>query len=393
MAHEGDPPLRRHRARLGLGDVVQQRAEAQRLRRGSGRWPAARRGSRASAGASLAEPAARGRARARSTSASTERVWSWHVEVVKAALLDPPQRRQLGQDHVGDAESRPSARARRARAGAHDHAPQLGEHPLGRDAGQPGRGGPRPAPASPGSASKPSSQASRARRSVRSGSRSNAAGRDGAQPARAEVLEPAEGVDVAAAAQRLRRCALMVRSRRPRSSSIVRPVERQQVDLPASRSRATTRQAPNASDSSKAKPPAAPAERLRRPRRRSAPMTTSKSAVAPAQQPVAHARRRPATPRDDPGQRLAQRAARRSQRRPASRRDAVAVVPARHPGRDPAQHLVVDRAEPVGEVLDGLALVPVAADQDRAARRPRTAGSPAPRSTVMLSMLTVPTSG
>ena len=43
VAHEGDPALGRDLPRLGLGDVVQHGAEAQRLARGSARWPAARR--------------------------------------------------------------------------------------------------------------------------------------------------------------------------------------------------------------------------------------------------------------------------------------------------------------------------------------------------------------
>ena len=95
------------------------------------------------------------------------------VEVVVDALLDPAQRVELGQHHVEQPESRPSAAAR-ARAAAAATALELGEHALGATPRQ--RGACRAPPrAVAGSTSKPSSTAKRASAQGRSGSSARAA--------------------------------------------------------------------------------------------------------------------------------------------------------------------------------------------------------------------------
>ena len=114
----------------------------------------------------------------------------------------------------------------------------------------------------------------------------------------------------------------------------------------------TTRQAPNAPDSSKAKPPVARAIALAA--SRGSPVERDVDVVGgPAEQPVAHGAAD--EPRLTAGQRLARAALRAA---PAHR-----VLP-RHARGDPARDLVVDGAEPPGDLLGQDPLAAAGADQD-----------------------------
>ncbi len=142
--------------------------------------------------------------------------------------------------------------------------------------------------------------------------------------------------------------ALTVRSRRPRSCSIVAPSSAIRSSC-QERSRATTRQPPNASDSSNAWPRATRAT-LRADAATSPPTTTSKSDVGRRS-----SRSRTAPPTSQAGV-PSSASARSGAPALTSRRRPVTVVFARHPPRDPADHLVGDRLQSPRHVLGGLAL-------------------------------------
>ena len=158
----------------GLGDVVQQRREPQRLARASARWPAARRAaSTTSPAPSPPTPAAVALELDRRAEHRLRVVVD--VEVVIGALLDSAQPRELREHRRGRAERVHQRQPGQRAVGDHDPL-ELGEHPLGGDACQRRRALDRARSAVRGSTSKSSSQASRARRSVRSGSAANASG-------------------------------------------------------------------------------------------------------------------------------------------------------------------------------------------------------------------------
>ena len=126
------------------------------------------------------------------------------VEVVEDVLLDAAQRAPA---RAARRRSRPCASISRSPArgrSAADDPLELGEHALGRDAGEPGRVAARPPPPSSGSSSSSSSTARRAARSVRSGSSASAAGADHPQPPRLEVGAAAVRVEQLAAARAAR---------------------------------------------------------------------------------------------------------------------------------------------------------------------------------------------
>ena len=191
MADERDPPLGRHGARLGLGDVVQQRPETQRPAAGhvvrKRRREQLPHGARVIAERRLRVALERDRLGQHGTRVLID------VEVVKAALLDPPQRHELGQDHVGDGGGIHHVEAVERPVG-HQQPGQLGEHALGRDALQALRtgAGERDRVGLDGESelAREPRQAQRPQRVAL-----KAVGRDRAQPARAQVSEPAGGID------------------------------------------------------------------------------------------------------------------------------------------------------------------------------------------------------
>ena len=198
--------------------------------------------------------------------------------------------------------------------------------------------------------------------------------------------------------------ALTVKSRRARSASS-EPPRNGSTSTCHEESRAATRHAPKVSDRAKqaARPAACAIAAAASPG--SPSTTTSTSAVGRPSSAVAdRAAHQPGRPA---GQRGAGRLQALTHAGPASTagcdarsrpglpdRHAVAVVDARHARREHAGDLVVDRVQAPRDLLGGDPLVALEADQDRRlAAQPRSAlGSP-PRSTVTLSMLTVPTSG
>ena len=341
----------------------------------------------ATAGPSLAEHAPRGRAAGRS-SRPARRGCDQDVEMVKARSARHPAGRRARAGRPRSRRARPSAsspasarseaisrrssaniRSAATSASAGALAPSQRER-VGLDrevklGGQPGQ----------------------AQRAQRIGAERRRATTARSRRAARSSSPPIGSISGLAAASG-RAIALTVRSRRARSASIDSPSSGSQVDLPAA----------VAGDH----PPGA--ERLRE--GEGMPAGVRAPARARRAGTVAGSGGRPRRSRRSRG-----RAARRARRRrPATppRRDRAPGLPSgsltppapRHggtradPGRDPAQDLMGDRADPVGQVLGGLAL----------ARRRGRSGSPAsrarhprrrpgPRSTVMLSMLTVPTSG
>ena len=196
----------------------------------------------------------------------------------------------------------------------------------------------RTAAAVSGSISKPSSVARRATRSVRRGSATNASAltirrrlwsRSLAPPWGSTSSPPPSGSAIA----------LTVRSRAARSASSEPPCSGVMSTCQL-RSRATTRQAPNWSESSNEAPPAPRPEAARGAAHVAVDDDVEVGRRA-AQQPVAQraARRATRAPRPAP------RAASRSQRHP------VAVVLARHARRQRARDLVVDGAQPPRHLL------------------------------------------
>ena len=299
----------------------------------------------------------------------------------RSARAGPPRSRR----------ARPSARSPSSAPSAITIRLQLGEHPLRRDLRRaPARSRAAAAPCR-GSTAKPSSQASRA--SAQRPQRIVAEA-----PARTTIAQPPRA-QVARARRTGRRSspppsgsaiALIVKSRRARSLSIVRPAQRQRCRPASARSRATTRQAPNASDSANACAPSQRAERARgRSRRRRRPPRRVVGRARPSSA-VAH------RAADQPGRLVRDRRASASQRiaRGAhagrSRRGGTRAAPA---AEIPHSDLVVDRAEPPRQLLGGHALARRRRRSATARRPHRTASARCRASTVMLSMLTVPTSG
>jgi hypothetical protein len=203
VAHEGHPPLVGDLTRLGLGDVVHQRAEAQRLAAGElvGERLVQRRRQPPGLGVAQADRPRVLHERDRLTQHGAG--VAGDVEVVIATLLHAVQRRQLGQHGGGHAqrvhELQALQRARRAQERL-----ELGERPLGGHRGQVRRARLRPGDGlrlrreaelggEPG-------QAQRAQRVV-----GEAARRDRAQPPRLQVGHAAERVDPrAVSGERLR---------------------------------------------------------------------------------------------------------------------------------------------------------------------------------------------
>ena len=197
-----------------------------------------------------------------------------------------------------------------------------------------------------GSTVNESSQANRARRKVRSGSRSNASAATARSRRRRRSSRPPNGSTYPGSCSGAA-MALMVRSRRAQVLLDAGPVEGQEVQLPA---------AVVGDD-----PPGA--EGLRqledepagRPAQRAGDLVHGAGdghvevGGGSSQRPG----RAPPRPRASP--------AAPAWPAPAADRSwlvhPVAVIAARHAARDPAQDLMVDRPEPVGHVLHGLALV------------------------------------
>ena len=201
----------------------------------------------------------------------------------------------------------------------------------------------RTAVAVSGSISKPSSVARRATRSVRSGSATNASAltirrrlwsRSLAPPWGSTSSPPPSGSAIA----------LTVRSRAARSASSEPPCSGVMSTCQL-RSRATTRQAPNWSESSNEAPPA-PAPEAARGAAHVAVDDDVEVGRRTAQQPVAQRTARRATRAPPP----APRAASRSQRRP------VTVVLSRHARRQRTCDFVVDGPQPLRHRLGREAL-------------------------------------
>ena len=284
------------------------------------------------------------------------------VGVVVAVLLDAAQRVELGQD-AAVSPSRPCSASAATTPSRGEDPLQLGEDPLLRDAAR-ARGRAR--------------ARQRASRGVGRRARARAASRTSRSDAQRVVGERAPGRrraggrarEVARRRRAGRRSsppasgsaiALTVKSRSARSASS-EPPRSGLTSTCQERSRAMTRQAPNASDSSNAGPRAARARararppRGRRPRRRgrgrSVGRPSSASRTAP---PTSHARA--------PAGARARRATRRrggrligAARRRGDRRAARAA--------EPAGDLVVDRPEAPRDLLGADALAALRADQD-----------------------------
>ena len=337
MADERDPALRRDVARVRLGDVVEQRPETERLAArelvrqrlvehgGDGRRARTERRRRI--------PRERDRRREHRARVTVERRGGGNGSARRRegrpAPAAPP--RSTPRSSISSSPSSASLRA--------DDPLELREDPLGRDVAQrrraDARGGRRRRCVD---AEARARHASRASRSDPQRVRGEHPARDHAQPAHAKVLEPGERVDVTASAESGRAIALTsgrACAGRPRSSLRVSG-SRSTCQL---WSRATTRQPPNASDSANAWPlgrlaPARAASGRGSPcdRRRRSRSSGARAAGRGRAPPTSHAVLR------DP-----------AQRQPADRsrhRLPVAVIRARHPARDPAQNLVVDRSDP-----------------------------------------------
>ena len=278
------------------------------------------------------------------------------VAVVEAALLDAAQRLELGQHHRGGAQLAHQLEAPRARAARRGSAaaPRRPARRRPRQAGAPARGR-RAASRASGSqveldrdphepqhpqrvvartpAARPCAGAARRRSS------SPPSGSIGAPPASGSAI--ALTVKSRSARSRL--------ERRRRAAARRRPARRRRARPPARRrTPRTARSMPPARRRGRPRAPPAPGRRRRRRRA---------SAVGRPSSAVAHARRRPARPACPPSAaRAASRPvahrsghARRARpavaprRRRSSTSGAVAVVDPRHPRRQRAGDLVVDR--------------------------------------------------
>ena len=287
-----------------------------------------------------------------------------HVEMVKAALLDAVERVELGQHRGGDPERAQQPDPVRARVCA-DQPLELFEDALGGDRRQPRRGcaGGLRRPEldlEPQFARQPRQPHRRAadRRGTRRPTPPAGSGREDPRCRRTDR-----------------------RGRRRRRGSAIALTSGRAGPGPA---RSSRRQAPSgpAASSGRGRPPArrrtpptartrARARRGRPPRAQAAASpatTTSKSDGRAAEQPVAHGAA------DEPAGVPSSASARSGGSPLTPSPPPVTVVDARHPAADPADHLVVDRADPPRQVLGGLALAAVAADQDRPRRRPPRAG-------------------
>ena len=328
------------------------------------------RAAAASARRRAARPAARGPPPACSPSSggaglrgapptsSTSSVWPWTSRWWKTFCSTPRSAASSGSTTaVRRRAPRPAASPSAGALGADDPL-ELGEHALGRDPREPGRAAGAPPRAVSGSSSSSSSTARRAARSVRSGSsasaaaqtiRSRRASRSARPPCGSSSSPPASGSAIA----------LIVKSRAARSAARSPSRSAHEVDVPGAGRGPTTRQAPNAPESSNAVPRAARAiARGRRlgvaghARRRGRSSSRPSSAVAHGAADE---------PRRLAGQRLA-----RGLERVASWR-----VDPRHARRDPAGHLVVDRAEPPRDLLGEDPLAALARRSARPRRPPR----------------------
>ncbi len=129
MAHERHPPAVGHATRLRLCDVVEQRAEPQRV--AAAQLVRERlRQHRANGIAILADSRGGVTLELDRRLEDGQRV-SVHVEVVEAALLHPAQLCELGQHDLGRTHGVEQRHAPRRAVGA-DDSHQLVEHPLGR---------------------------------------------------------------------------------------------------------------------------------------------------------------------------------------------------------------------------------------------------------------------
>ena len=186
---------------LRLGDVVQQRAEAQPA--AAGELVGQRLGEQRADGRGQRLVAERGRGIALEVDArlqDLERV-AVHVAVVVGVLLDAAQRRELGQDGGHEVELVHEREPAHRRVGA-DDAPQLGEDALLRGAGQPGRvRADRGRRVGVDLEAELGRQARDAQRAQRIGD--ERLGADHAQALAVEVARAAVGVDELAAGQRL----------------------------------------------------------------------------------------------------------------------------------------------------------------------------------------------
>ena len=337
---------------------MQQRGEAHRVP--AGEVVAERLGQqRAHRAGVLAEPGCAVRLQGGHRVEHLERV-AVDVEVVEDVLLDAAQRGQLGQ-HDGDDAERPRPAAAPRRALGADDALELGEHALGRHAGQPGRLPAHLARVS-GVELEAELDARRAARSVRSGSSASAAARDHPQPPRLEVGPAAVGVDQLAAGERLGHRV----DREVAGGEVGREVavaQRHEVDVPAAsrgRRRATP---PKASESSNAVPRRA---RARSRGRRVRVARDARRRSRPSARPSRRSRTAPPT---------SHAVSPASAARAASSGVGHGPWTARHARRDAARDLVVDRAEPPRPLLGEDPLTALGADQDRlgAARDGRVA--------------------
>ena len=322
----------------------------------------------------------------RSSGSSTSTVWSVDVQVVEAALLDALQRDQLGQH---DARARRSARpapAPSSTSGADHGAAQLGVHALGRGLGQARRGAPRSAARSPRRARSPARPPGAPAAAGAAGRRRRPAG-----PARAGRPPPG------------RRARRGGRARSPPASgtaiALMREVAPRQVLL----DRLALQRRHVHLEAALAVQRAPGAERLRQREHRAA----ERPGHAPRRLLGVAGHRQVQVAQRAAEERVAHDAAHQPRLRPAAPGPRAGPAPARRSssalrghqtstrrtrGRQPAGDLVVDGAQPARHLLGEDA-------PRRPARRSARPASPTatsvsgPRSTVTLSMLTVPTSG
>ena len=153
------------------------------------------------------------------------------VEVVVGALLDPAQRRQLGQDDRGHAELVEQLEAAQRVVAAEQQA-QLGQLALAGGLGGAAALRPAPAPAVAGSISRSSSAASRAARSSRSGSAAKLPSPTTRRSRRSRSARPPWG-SIGSPPSSGTATAPTVKSRSARSASIEPPRRAVSVDLPA----------------------------------------------------------------------------------------------------------------------------------------------------------------
>ena len=185
---------------------------------------------------------------------------------------------------------------------------------------------------------------------MRSGSRSKRVGRHEPQPPRREVRRCRQAGSTS-------RSAPFERTRDRVDGQVAPDAGRSRSSSPSSgsrstcqlRSRATTRHAPNASESGNENPPVARLS-ARAARSSCAPSAAGDDDVVIGRRRATEQRSREAPLR--PASRRSTIAASASSGSPSCQRHPVAVVAARHPARDPAQDLVSDRVDPVGEILD-----------------------------------------